>query len=499
MHKLTVWQDGKSREVLFSGVPLLSRILDEQGFSLPHPCGGRGRCGKCGVALKGEVSPPSEAEVQAGGRLSCQAILLGDCEASLPQIRKMEQIQLDGQDIPLTLRPMPGRFGAAVDIGTTTLGLKVFDLRAGLLAGSAAALNPQAAIAADVMGRIGAAMDGGLARLQKMILNALSGLLHDACRTAGINETEVENLVIAGNTAMLYLLTGQGTAPLSRAPFTADRLFDEWVTLLKREAYLPPCMHAFVGADISCAVLASCMCSKDETALLIDAGTNGEIALWKDGALLVCSTAAGPAFEGAGIHMGCGSIAGAVDSVTIGQDGTLSVHTIGGASAVGICGSGLIDALACLIKQGRVDETGAVEEEKLFLTPSVYLIPKDIRSTQLAKAAIAAGIKALLQFAGVVVSQVETLYLAGGFGSRLDVKNAAAIGLIPFELAGRVRVIGNAALTGAGMLLLDTENLKEIRRIARLSRHIALGGNPVFNEAYMEEMLFPATGNKAYL
>lgn len=496
MHKLTLWQEGKSREVLFCGAPLLSSVLDEQGFSLPHPCGGRGRCGKCGVELTGEVSTPNEAEVKAGTRLSCQAVLLGDCEAFLLPERRMEQIQLDGQAQPLILRPMPGRFGAAIDVGTTTLALKVFDLHTGALSGSAAGPNPQAAVAADVMGRIGAAMDGGLTRLQSLIQNALSSLLQEACRASGTNETEIETLVIAGNTAMLYLLTGQNTAPLSRAPFRADRLFDEWVDLLDRDAYLPPCMDAFVGADITCAVLASGMCKADETAMLIDAGTNGEIALWKEGALYVCSTAAGPAFEGAGIHMGCGSVNGAVDSVSIGPDGTLHVHTIGNASAIGVCGSGLIDALACFLRQGRVDETGATGEEKLFLTPSVCLVPRDVRSAQLAKAAIAAGIRTLLQYAGVGISQVRTLYLAGGFGSRLNIRNAAAIGLVPFELVDRARVIGNAALTGAGMLLLDTENLKEIRRVAGLSRHVALGGNPVFNQAYMEEMLFPEAGKE---
>ncbi len=480
--------------MLFSGTPLLSLVLDEQGYSLPRPCGGRGHCGQCRVELRGDVSPANEAEVKAGSRLSCQAVLLGDCEAFLPMDRRMEQIQLEGLGQPIKLRPMPGHYGAAIDVGTTTLAMKLFDLRTGALVASAVASNPQAAVAADVMGRIGAAMDGGRARLRDMIHNALKILLQEACRDAGMDGTEVETLVIAGNTAMLHLLTGQDTTPLSRAPFTADRLFDEWVTLLNREAYLPPCMDAFVGADISCAVLASGMCGTDETALLIDAGTNGEIALWKGGTLFVCSTAAGPAFEGAGIHMGCGSVSGAVDSVSIGADGVLNVHTILGAPAIGVCGSGLIDALACFLQQGQIDETGASMKEKLIITPSVYLIPRDIRAAQLAKAAIAAGIRTLLQSAGVGLSQVKALYLAGGFGSRLDVRNTTAIGLIPRGLAGRARIIGNAALTGAGMLLLDTENLKEIRRIAGLSRHVPLGGNPVFNELYMEEMLFPRPG-----
>lgn len=493
-HKLIIRQDGESREVPFSGTPLLSRVLDEHGYSQPHPCGGRGICGQCRVELSGDVSPANGAEARAESRLACQAMLLGDCEAVLPAKRKMEQIQLEGLGQPVRLRPMPGHYGAAIDVGTTTLALKVFDLHKGTLLGSTASPNPQAAVAADVMGRIGAAISGRSVQLRDMIRNALSALLQEACGHAGVSETDIENMVIAGNTAMLHLLTGQDTAPLSRAPFIAERLFDERVPLMNRTAYLPPCMDAFVGADISCAVLASGMCRKDETALLIDAGTNGEIALWHDGVLFVCSTAAGPAFEGAGIHMGCGSVSGAVDGVSIRENGSLDAHTIGNAPAVGICGSGLIDALACLLRLGRVDETGATREDRLYITDEVYLLPRDIRAAQLAKAAITAGIRTLLQTAGVGLPQVKNLYLAGGFGSRLNVGNAAAIGLIPSELASCVRVIGNAALTGAGMLLLDTDSLDEIRRIAILSCHIALGGNPMFNQHYLEELMFPEPG-----
>ncbi len=494
MHKLILRQDGESREILFSGTPLLSHVLDEHGYSQPHPCGGRGTCGQCRVLLSGDVSPANGAEVRAGSRLTCQTLLLGDCEAVLPAKQGMEQIQLEGLGQPVRLHPMPGHYGAAIDVGTTTLALKVFDLYTGMLLGSAASANPQAAVAADVMGRIGAAISGRSVQLRDMIRSALSDLLQEACRLSGISETDIENMVIAGNTAMLHLLTGQDTAPLSRAPFIAERLYDERVPLMNRTAYLPPCMDAFVGADISCAVLASGMCRRDEAALLIDAGTNGEIALWQGEVLFVCSTAAGPAFEGAGIHMGCGSVRGAVDGVSIREDGSLDAHTIGDAPAVGICGSGLIDALACLLRLGRVDETGAAQEDRLHITDGVCLIPRDIRAAQLAKAAIAAGIRTLLQTAGVGLSQVKTLYLAGGFGSRLNAGNAAAIGLIPSELASCVRVIGNAALTGAGMLLLDTGSLDEIRRIAKLSRHIALGGNPMFNQHYLEEMMFPEPG-----
>jgi len=491
MPELIIRRDGEETRVVFAGTPLLNEVLAREGLALAQPCGGRGRCGKCRTELSGAVSPPNEAEVRFGSRLACQAVLLGDCEATLPVSRQMEQIQMDGDLAGGVLRPMPGKYGAAVDLGTTTLALKLYRLSDGRLMGSAGKPNPQGQTAADVMGRIGAALAGGLPRLERQVQQAILGLLETACREAGVPVSDVESMVVAGNTTMLYLLTGTSPLSLSRAPFDAEDLFGRTVPLMGRQVYLPPCMDAFVGADITCAVLASGICQKEQTALLIDVGTNGEIALWKDGALLVSSTAAGPAFEGAGIHMGCGSVAGAVDSVWVTADGRLEAHTISGAPAVGVCGSGLIDAVACLLKTGQVDETGASARPKMTLSGSVHLVPQDIRSIQLAKAAIAAGIETLLKEAGIGADEVTELCLAGGFGSHLDVNSAADIGLIPRELTGRVRVLGNASLAGAAALLTDTAQVSEVNRIASLSRHVALGGNPRFNEAYMEHMLFP--------
>ncbi|MHC1787768.1 MAG: ASKHA domain-containing protein [Christensenellales bacterium] len=491
MPKLILRQGDTRREIPFTGTPLLMQVLKAEGIAHAHPCGGGGRCGQCRVSISGAVSPPGEAERRHKSRLSCQCVLLGDCEAILPPAPLPLQIQLAGAARPAALRPLPGRYGAAVDIGTTTLALTLYDLGTGAALSSVGAANPQASVAADVMGRIGAALQGGLPGLQGMIQAALLDLLGRACRTAAIPEAQVASLVIAGNTAMLTLLTGGDVAPLSRAPFLAASLFDGYAELIGRQAYLPPCLDAFVGADISCALLASGLCGRGETALLVDVGTNGEIALWRDGRLHVCSTAAGPAFEGAGIHLGCGPVPGAIDSVALSEDGGLRVHTIGDLPATGICGSGLIDALACLLKGGRITATGATDESRLYLTPDVYLIPRDIRNAQLAKAAIAAGITTLLRHTGTDLSQVAALYLAGGFGSRLDYGSAAAIGLLPETLSGRVQILGNASLGGAGLLLLDRENQGEIRRIKALARALPLGGNPLFNAAYLEALIFP--------
>ena len=212
---------------------------------------------------------------------------------------------------------------------------------------------------------------------------------------------------------MLYLLTGRNPACLSRAPFEADCTFGEEYALPGRRCYLPHCLHAFVGADTTCALLAGGMLEKQETALMCDIGTNGEIALWHRGQLYVASTAAGPAFEGTGISCGCGSIPGAIDRVRV-EHGALHIHTIGGRKPVGLCGSGLVDAVAALLEMGIIDETGAMEDAAFLLAEGVQLTRRDVRALQLAKAAMAAGMDSLLHAAGCPAEDVAAVYLAGG-------------------------------------------------------------------------------------
>ena len=486
MHTLVIWQDGVCRKVNFEEPTLVQTLLTQAGCPVDQPCGGRGSCGKCAVTIKGCVSAPNEAEKSAGTRLSCQAVMVGDGEVRLPDTQKND-IQLSGKE---SWQASSGEgYGAAVDIGTTTLALKLYDLSQGKCLASVAAMNPQRGIAADVMGRIGAALAGQGELLRQQIHNAIQDLLTKACHQAGLAQEAVGKLVVTGNTTMLYLLTGRSPEPLSHAPFLADCLFDMDATLWDCPVYLPPCMNAFVGADITCAVLASGITRQPDTALLCDIGTNGELALWKEGHLFVTSTAAGPAFEGAGISCGCGSIPGAIDRVWL-ENGIVKAHTLQEQPAVGVCGSGLIDAIAAFLQRSDIDETGACEEDSLPLQDGIALLPRDVRAVQLAKAAIAAGIQTLLDSAGVSMGEVSRLYIAGGFGSHLNVDSAAAIGLIPPELASRVEIIGNAALSGAAAMLLDGQYRQTGRQVAALSSHVNLGGNPKFNENYIEHMLF---------
>lgn len=491
MPVLTIHQGQQQTVVNFDAPQHLSALLAQAGVSPSQPCGGRGICGKCAVALTGDVSAPNAAELRCGVRLACQAIVSGDAEVTLPLQTPMTQIEGGSTaDLP-PHAPMRGRFGAAIDIGTTTIALLLYELTYGRCLGAASMMNPQTSIAADVIGRIDAAMKGRASELQQQIDTAIRTMLASSCAQAEVNVSDVESLVITGNTTMLYLLTGRDPTPLSRAPFEADCFFGAEAQQLSRHTYLPTCLHAFVGADTACALLASGMTQRSETSLLCDVGTNGELALWHRGRLYIASTAAGPAFEGAGISCGCSSVLGAIDRVEI-VDGEIRCHTIGDKRAIGICGSGLLDAIAVMLDRVDMDETGFLEDDEFSLSDGITLQQRDIRAVQLAKAATHAGIMSLLSAAGCAPDEVATLYLAGGFGSHLNIRSAVRIGLIPEELADRVCVIGNAALDGAAMLLMDTSARDLIADMGRTVQHVRLDGNPEFADLYVEAMMFDA-------
>jgi uncharacterized 2Fe-2S/4Fe-4S cluster protein (DUF4445 family) len=248
-------------------------------------------------------------------------------------------------------------------------------------------------------------------------------------------------------------------------------------------------MGAFVGADITCGILSSGMCDKEETALLMDVGTNGEIALWHGGVLRCCATAAGPALEGVGIRMGVGSVAGAIDRVWE-EGGTLRFSAIGGEEPVGVCGTGILSATAAFLRLGLMDETGRLSRDEIVIGGKVSLTQGDIRSVQLAKAAIAAGLLSLCEAAGIAPEDVKTLYVAGGFGASLDMDSAAQIGLVPRALSGRAFVLGNASLSGAAMLLLNQGFENETVELATRAACVPLGGSPVFAGYFMDCMAF---------
>lgn len=485
MPRLSVRLGADKLHIDFEGRPLLSDLLRQQGLPLATPCGGKGICGKCGVLLQ------QEGEDLPRRLLACQTRLQGSAQLWLPEAEQLEQIELNRELHMQQGKPMPGRYGLALDIGSTTMAARLVDLSAARPLSAAACRNPQRSVADNVIGRIEAAMAGQGHELQRMVREAADGLLHKACGSAGIRPDLVDKLVVAGNTTMLTLWAGRDVTPLSKAPFHAEWLAGEWDEA--RRTYLAPCIEAFLGADILLAVLSTGITKRSETALLADIGTNGELALWHAGRLYCCATAAGPAFEGGGIRDGLGSVAGAVDAVWV-EEGELRYSTIAGAPARGICGSGLVDAAAALLALGVLDETGALEGEAVEIAPQAALTRQDIRSLQLAKGAVAAGIATLCGKLGIGYDQIQRFYIAGGFGAHLRPESAAAIGLFPAAMKEKALAVGNAALAGALMLLMDEALVQEAEALARQAQVVQLSGDPAFAQAFVDGMMFEEMG-----
>ena len=480
------------------GSPLSEIIAGEK------PCGGHGKCGKCKVLASDKLSPPSDAELKlltkdelAGGiRLSCCTFAEGDCEVKSLESAASAQIVTGGKQVGFELNPTFENYGAAIDIGTTTLAARLYDAKGNLLA-ETSRLNPQSEFGADVISRIEAALGGSGEALADSIRGAIGDILNQLASSAKIDTQKIDSVVITGNTVMLSLLTLEDTEPFSHAPFAAKRLFGEVLNAIELDfsclspeakIHLPPCISAFVGADTVCALLATGLTECD-AAMLVDIGTNGEMAVWHNNSLTVCSTAAGPAFEGVGISMGMRGAAGAIDKVSLSGE-KLESHVIGGGEAMGICGSGLVDAAACMLDSEILDESGALDDDPFALKDSVSITGRDVRMLQLAKSAICAGLLTLIESAGLEPEDVATLYIAGGFGNYLNKESAAKIGLLPRFLAENSETVGNAALSGASMLLLDSGLKEKAKNMADQAQVLDLSTNKSFSEQYMLGMIF---------
>lgn len=500
--------------VLFSANKNVTVILNgkkisaERGKTLSEitggekPCGGHGKCGKCKVIVKGEVSALTETEkhllspkeTAAGVRLGCMAHMLGNCKITTISRNESLRVVSDSVVSKFELNPVFERYGVAIDIGTTTLAARIYNTKGEIL-GSASSANPQQKHGTDVISRIEAALGGNATQLAISIRQAVDDIISKIALTAKVDTKKIDGVVTTGNTVMMALLTKESAEPFSHAPFNITRLFGETLTACELElqslseqtpVYIPPCISAFVGADTVCAILATGLC-KNRSAMLADIGTNGELALWHNGKLTVCSTAAGPAFEGVGICMGMRCADGAIDRVYV-ENGELKAHIINNSQPIGICGSGLVDAAACMLDLNMIDENGYLEDDKFVIRQPVYITPKDIRMLQLAKSAISAGISTLIENAKSSASDISTLYIAGGFGSYLNKENAAKIGLIPKAMYRAVKAVGNAALGGAAMMLLNKKARDIALCLAKDAVTVELSTDPLFSEKYILSM-----------
>ena len=481
----------------------LLEVLRRGGIALSAPCGGGGKCGKCRVELQHGEERESV--------LACQYRVEGDCTVHVPVLAG-GSICTGGEDKPLPFTTGRTGLGAAVDIGTTTVALRLYDLADGKLLGIDSAWNAQAAFGADVISRCQYVMENkdGLALLcesiREQVFSLVSGLIH----AAGKGEEALAELYLAGNTVMEHIFMGLSPAGLAVAPFRAESLFAGGTPQQIRgvKVWSAPCAAAYVGGDIMAGLLSTGLWQKEGVSLFLDVGTNGEMALGGKDGFVCCAVASGPAFEGAGIRCGMASTPGAVSDVCWTIDGP-ELSVIGGGEAKGLCGSGLIKLLALLLEKGLVDETGWLlppeeapagyekwlsEDENgngcFHLSQDVFLSAADVRQLQLAKAAVAAGIAVLLEEAGLTAGEIDRVYLAGGFGAHLDPGAAADIGMLPEELAGKTLTVGNSALAGAAMALLDRQSREALDEIQSKCKYIELSGNRRFNEAFPQHMMF---------
>lgn len=409
--------------------------------------------------------------------------------------------------------------GAAVDIGSTTVAAYLYDLESGRQLAVRAAVNPQRIYGADIISRIHHTMTdpAGTAWMQRAIIGCINDLLDQLVKPLGSRAGSVRSLVIAGNTVMSHFVLGLPTESIAAAPFAPVILdplsmpaadlglhLDGMVTFM-------PGIASYVGSDITAGILSCGLNTGAHWSLLLDLGTNGEVALGRQGQVLACATAAGPAFEGASIQHGTGAVPGAVNAVDLSR--MPGWTTVAHQPPIGICGSGVLDAAAQLYRHGIIDGTGRMQdpadiprsdlaarirsadgryafEIARSNTRSIVFTEKDVREVQLAKAAVRAGIEILMAEAGITAEQIDRLYIAGGFGNFMNIDSAADIGLFPPELKTRAAAAGNCAGSGAGRYLLSRGARRHCLEIVAATRYIELSTHPGFMDHYMSAMMF---------
>ena len=523
------------------GKPTILEYCRSHGIAgIETPCGGKGTCGKCKVT----VTKPYYKEVLAcqtkicdgmeiivgGGTITGVGTDMNEAKVSASdEMVVLVDRKSDMQENPVSVYGNHSSNAgtlAACDIGTTTVVCYLIDKETGQIIAVRSGANPQRSFGADVLSRIDAAAraddndkaNGGLQMMQSQIVSLLNGFISDMLTECG--RTEVCLFSVAGNTVMCHLLMGISPEKLGRAPFMPDEYFGRAFNPLDiglencQTMIIFPAVSGFVGGDITAGMMETVNCRK--LTLYLDIGTNGEMALGKGDRYVCCATAAGPAFEGAQIEMGMPASRGAVDKVWL-EGRRIKYSVIGNDRPVGLCGSGLIDALAVLLKAGIIDENGTilsgqelpilfrsyvfeVEAEEtaqstehslaVHIAPGVYITQEDIRKLQLAKGAIAAGIEVLFKEYGCTPCNIDVLTFAGGFGNYIDKASAAAIGLFPQELLDKAKEVGNAAGNGAVSAALSQDAWERALEISKDMRYIELASYPHFDEMYVEHMNF---------
>jgi uncharacterized 2Fe-2S/4Fe-4S cluster protein (DUF4445 family) len=469
-------------------------------------------------------------EAQVGRKLDFPPTVLAGLPGQLRRNRWSVHLVHEGDRI-LALLPgdAPARtLGVAFDLGTTTVVGTLLDLASGQELGVSSTLNGQIPFGDDVLSRIQRVRErpDRLEELQQAAAGSLNAIAAELLRTAGARAEQVVNVTLAGNTTMQQIVCGIDPSALGEIPFAPA--FARGINLPAAclgldvnpaaRVYVFPQVGGFVGGDTVSGMLAAGFDRLTRPVLLVDIGTNGEIALLHGDRILCASTAAGPAFEGARIAQGMRATTGAIEKVVV-VDGEMLVNVIGNAPAAGLCGTALIDAVAEMLRHGLLDTTGRIlaPDELPAATPpdlrrrlvaddgdsrlvlaaaaeggvEISLRQRDVRELQLASGAIRAGIDALLQRAGLGPNDLEAVLLAGAFGNFIRRSNAQRIGLLPPLPHERIRFIGNASSMGAKMALVSTAERARAERLRERSQHVDLSSDPGFQMAFGMAMIFP--------
>ena len=464
-------------------------------FGVEFPCGGKGSCGKCKVKLlQGEISadPEHKKKLQDLGlspewRLACMSRAEGDLVLEVGQYEAM--IQAD--DTLFSFESREG-YGVAVDLGTTTLVAQLVELSTAKVLGVETAMNPQRLWGSDLISRLEAALAGNASELTRLIREEIGQMI---LKLLDGREISIDRLVLVGNTVMQHLFCGYDIKSLSFYPFESSNLgvrhFSaselEWDIDCRQISFYPS-IGSFVGSDILAGIHATGMWRRKEYSVLVDLGTNGEIVVGNSERLLCASTAAGPAFEGAKISMGMLATTGAISSIADSEDG-LMCGVIGNVPAKGICGSGLIDAVAVLLERDILGNFGEIisGDAAVALTTEVTLTAKDIQEFQLAKAAIAAGISILLRRLDLTKEEVSRIYIAGAFGNYINLEKMLRTGMMDFPL-DRFHKLGNSALIGAKMFLFSEMIIPE--EILAVTSHVNLESETDFQDIFVDNLTF---------
>lgn len=492
---------GTSFDIEVQGQTILDAI-QSSGIDFAAPCGGAGTCKKCQVLVKGREGLQY--------KLACRTKLERGMVVHVESQQAMT-ITVSSKDSLSFSGTGEEGYGLAVDMGTTTIVCRLHELSSGAIISSAARVNPQIVYGSDVIARITSCMEGHLDELAVLLRNALEEMTDYLCKEARIDRTQIKDMAVVGNTVIEHLAAGLSPVTIGVSPFKPLSFFGSYIPFLPLidQAYFAPALSGYIGGDITAGLLASNIHESEELQIFLDLGTNGELALGSKKGILSCATAAGPVFEGANIHFGMPARNGAISRVCFDGE-TLEASVIGDGKAIGICGTGLIEAVAAMLATGVIDETGRILDfdeldEKLvpfvgyynnapvfYLTEdaSLFITQADIRNLQLAKAAICAGILTLIDAGGFSFDDIGALLVAGGFGDYLDIEAAASIGLFPKEFLGRARSVGNTAIEGASMLLTSPEAREDVESIAATSTYIELSTSSRFNMLYMDQMGF---------